>query len=168
MLDASLVFQLLQICQHLSFLATASSRVMVSLLVSCCISLCVSSLSDSIDWYPSYLCAASSLSFCLPLFLWFMYASGFLLFTLLKRVKVNYLWVGCFGWAQVMGFFSNLGVADIFSNDAQNIDWFFKSACSFILAKISLAITISAIDEVFWQFFNCELVSGSVPMQLLL
>jgi hypothetical protein len=30
---------------------------------------CVSSLSDSIDRYPFYLCATSSLSFCLPLFL---------------------------------------------------------------------------------------------------
>lgn len=66
-----------------------------------------------------------------------------------------------------MGFFSNLGGADFFSDDARNIDRFFKSASSFILAKISLAITISAIDEVFWQFFNCEVVSGSVPMQLL-
>jgi hypothetical protein len=33
------------------------------------------------------------------------------------------------------------------------------------LAKISLAITISAIDELFWQFYNCGVVSGSVPMQ---
>jgi hypothetical protein len=66
-----------------------------------------------------------------------------------------------------VGFFSNLGGADFFSDDAQNIDRFFKSASSFILAKISLAITISAIDEVFWQFFSCEVVFGSVPMQLL-
>ncbi len=66
-----------------------------------------------------------------------------------------------------MGFFSNLRGADFFSDDAQNIDRFFKSASSFILAKISLAITISAIDEVFLQFFNCEVGSGSVPMHSL-
>ncbi len=71
-------FQLLQICQHLSFLAY--SKLPCDVFSSCILLyflVCVSSLSDSIDWYPSYLCAASSLSFCLPLFLWFPYASGF-------------------------------------------------------------------------------------------
>jgi hypothetical protein len=100
MLDAFLIFQLLQICQHLSFLATASSCVMVSVLVSCCISLCVSPLYQilligipliCVPLHPFPFAFHSFFDFCIHL--------GFLLFTLSKRVKVNYLWVGCFGWA---------------------------------------------------------------------